>query len=142
MYNCFMKFPSFVEKKTFLPLILTFLLGGLSVFSFAPFSFPFVIFLTFAALFVVLEKYDKSHYHVLTFGTGFFLSGVYWLVICLNQYGQMHFFLAALFTFILCIFLSLFLKYKIWNCTYLPYCLNYLPVAKMYSEGWSLDENN
>ena len=108
MYNCFMKFPSFVEKKTVLTLILTFLLGGLSVFSFAPFSFPFVIFLTFAALFVVIEKYDKSHYHALTFGTGFFLSGVYWLVICLNQYGQMHFFLAALFTFILCIFLSLF----------------------------------
>ena len=108
MYNCFMKFPSFVEKKTFLPLILTFLLGGLSVFSFAPFSFPLVMFLTFGALFVVLEKYDKSHYHALTFGTGFFLSGVYWLVICLNQYGQMHFFLAALFTFILCIFLSLF----------------------------------
>jgi len=108
MYNCFMPLSSFLEKKPLLPLILTFLFGGLSVFSFAPFNFPFVIFISFTALLVIIKKNDRPNYHALIFGLGFFLSGVYWLVICLNQYGQMHFFLATLFTLILCVFLSLF----------------------------------
>ena len=103
-----MEFSSFFEKKILLTLTLSFLLGGLSVFSFAPFGFSVIIFFSFAALLLIIEKYDKPNYHALTFGIGFFLSGIYWLVICLNQYGQMHFFFAILFTFILCIFLSLF----------------------------------
>ena len=108
MYNCFMALSSFLDKKILLPLILSFLFGGLSVFSFAPFNLPFVIFVSFAALLAIIKKYEKPNSHTLIFGLGFFLSGVYWLVICLNQYGQMNFFLAVLFTLILCIFLSLF----------------------------------
>ena len=108
MYNCFMALSSLLEKNLPLSLILSFLFGGLSVFSFAPFNFPVVIFISFTALLVIIKINNRPNYHALIFGLGFFLSGVYWLVICLNQYGQMHFFLATLFTFILCIFLSLF----------------------------------
>ena len=108
MYNCFMALSSLLEKNLPLSLILSFLFGGLSVFSFAPFNFPVVIFISFTALLVIIKISDRPNYHALIFGLGFFLSGVYWLVICLNQYGQMHLFLATLFTFILCIFLSLF----------------------------------
>ena len=99
---------SFLKKKTFLTLILSLFFGGLSVFSFAPFNFYFVIFVSLTALLLLIRINDGPNYHALIFGLGFFLSGVYWLVICLNQYGQMNFYLAALFTFILCIFLSLF----------------------------------
>ena len=108
MYNRFMASSSFIQKKTLLPLTLSFLLGGLSVFSFAPFNFPAVIFVSFTSLLLIIKKNEKPNYHALIFGFGFFLSGVYWLVICLNQYGQMHFILAALLTLTLCIFLSLF----------------------------------
>ena len=99
---------SLVEKKTLLSLSFSFLLGGLSVFSFAPFNFPVVIFISVAALLVIIKRNKEENQHALVFGLGFFLSGIYWLVICLNQYGQMNFFFAALSTFILCIFLSLF----------------------------------
>ena len=103
-----MALSSFLNKTTPLPLIFSFLLGGLSVFSFAPFNFPVVIFVSFTALFLIIKKYDSPRSHALIFGLGFFLSGVYWLVICLSQYGKMNFFLATLFTIILCVFLSLF----------------------------------
>ena len=108
MYNCFMVRSSFLNKKNLLPLMLSFLLGGLSIFSFAPFNFPIIIFVSFALLLLIVKINDRPGHHTFIFGLGFFLSGVYWLVICLNQYGQMNFLLASLFTLILCVFLSLF----------------------------------
>ena len=63
--------------------------------------------------------------HSISFGLGFFLAGLYWIYISLNIYGQMPSFLAALSTFLFCLFLSFFfiplcsLKYR-FSILFLP----------------------
>ena len=104
-----MKYSSFLEKKTFASLIPSFLLGGFCVLSFAPFNLPIIIFICLIGLLIIIKKNRlNGSYHAVVFGLGFFLSGIYWITICLNEYGQMHIFLSVIFTFFLCFFLALF----------------------------------
>ena len=109
MYNCFMKINSFFERKNCLTLTASFILGAVSVLAFSPFNISPIIFITLIG-FIIISKKNESFgsFHSVIFGLGFFLSGLYWLIICLSEYGQMHIFLAILFTLLLCIFLALF----------------------------------
>jgi len=88
-----------LNNKLFVVLIAPFLLGSITIFSFAPYSLTFVNFFTFSILlFLILlinrrtqSKYrkKKSHryffYLGCAFGFGFFLSGNYWITISLTH---------------------------------------------------------
>lgn len=93
-------------NSNYLTNLYSFILGCLSSFSFAPYYFSPVLLIT---LFLLL-RINKNHNFSLIFffGFGFFLSGIYWITIALNIFGQMPFIGAITATFILCLFLAVF----------------------------------
>ena len=111
-------------KVTLLPVHV--FLGSISILGFAPFNLylipPFAL-----LLFLLINHKKNTHSYVssISFGLGFFLAGLYWIYISLNIYGQMPSFLAALSTFLFCLFLSFFfiplslLKYR-FSILFLP----------------------
>ena len=83
----------FLNKRIFMVLVIPFLLGCISVFSFQPFNFTIINFIIFPCLFFILcniNKRSKNKYrkkpHLINifyvgyfFGVGFFLTGTYWI---------------------------------------------------------------
>lgn len=95
-------------KKVFKNIFFLFI-GSLSVFGFSPFNLYLMPIISLLAFFLILNKINNASYSpYISFGLGFFLSGLYWIFISLNVFGQMPPFLAALSTLFFCIFLSLF----------------------------------
>ncbi len=69
--------------------LLTSLIGGVSVFAFAPFHFWPLIFLTFS--FLLIRLHDKNRKqatkHGFAWGFGFFAAGVNWVYVSIDQFG-------------------------------------------------------
>tara|TARA_B100000035_G_scaffold313501_1_gene327368 strand:- start:1231 stop:2715 length:1485 start_codon:yes stop_codon:yes gene_type:complete len=95
--------------KVAIPALFFIFLGAMSIFGFAPFNFYLIPLFTLL-LFLLINHKNNTHSYIssISFGLGFFLAGLYWIYISLNIYGQMPSFLAALSTFLFCLFLSLF----------------------------------
>ena len=88
-----------LKKKIFVIFLAPFLLGVLTIFSFAPYNLTFINFFTFSVLlFLILEvkkktqsiyriKKSKRYFFYLgsSFGFGFFLFGNYWISISLTH---------------------------------------------------------
>ena len=88
--------------------LLPFFLGGISVLAFAPFNFYLLIFLSLIGLLFITNKNESANIKSIIFGTGYFVIGIYWIYICLQQFGGMPSFMALVLTFLLCLFLALF----------------------------------
>ena len=90
---------SFLNNKFFVIFFLPFLLGAITIFTFAPYNltfinflvFPFLLFLIFLIKKRTQSKYRKKKsnryffYLGCAFGFGFFLSGNYWISISLTH---------------------------------------------------------
>ena len=85
-----------------------FLLGSSSVLAFAPFYFYPVIFLTIIGFLFLIATKGSATTKSLMFGSGFFVTGIYWIYICLEKFGGMPSFMALISTLALCLFLALF----------------------------------
>jgi apolipoprotein N-acyltransferase len=85
-----------------------FLLGSFSILAFAPFYFYPIIFLTIFGILYLIKDGDSKLIKSFMFGSGFFIAGIYWIYICLQQFGGMPPFIALLSTLSLCLFLALF----------------------------------
>jgi len=94
--------------KIFNQYLIPFLLGSSSVIAFAPFYFYPVIFLTITGLLFVVTIKGSATTKSLIFGSGFFVTGIYWVYICLEKFGGMPSFMALISTLALCLFLALF----------------------------------
>ncbi|MDQ7970581.1 MAG: apolipoprotein N-acyltransferase [Oxalicibacterium faecigallinarum] len=91
--------------------ILLALIAGMSnVFAFAPFGWWPLQIATLALLFYLLTQHTTFKQSCLTgwaFGTGWLVSGVYWLYISMHVYGGMPSAMAAIAVFLLAAFLGL-----------------------------------
>jgi len=88
--------------------LIPFSLGAISVFAFAPFSFYPLILLSIIGLLYITNKNESAKIKSFVFGSGFFIAGIYWIYICLQQFGGMPPFIALVSTLSLCLFLALF----------------------------------
>jgi len=96
--------------------LIPFFLGASSILAFAPFNFYPIIFFTIIGLLYITNKNNQSKIKSLVFGIGFFVTGIYWVYICLQQFGGMPSFIALVSTFSLCFFLALFfLPFSLFN---------------------------
>jgi apolipoprotein N-acyltransferase len=87
------------------------LLGAFSVFGFAPFYFYPASILSLVGLFYfwhLSATPKQAAYAGFIYGLGLFGAGIYWIYISLHEFGGMPGLMAALATFLLCAFLSLF----------------------------------
>ena len=91
-----------------LHLIWACLLGSIFVFSFLPFDLFFLPYLIFPAFFFLLDQSDRKLAATLLFGFFFFSTGLYWLILCINNYGGASLTNAVIICTIFYIFLSLF----------------------------------
>jgi len=85
--------------------------GALAVAGFAPFDFWPLPILSLAVLFTLLARTASmraSFLVGLTWGLGFFITGVSWVYVSLSVHGGMAAWLAALATFLFCAVLALF----------------------------------
>jgi apolipoprotein N-acyltransferase len=89
-------------KNPHLKSLIAFTLGALNVFGFAPYYFYPISFITLILFFSFNKEYSKK----LSFfyGLGFFISGIHWIYIALNTYGNMHPVGASISTLGLCIY--------------------------------------
>ncbi len=102
----------FIFQKYLFP----FLLGAFSVLAFAPYNFYPLIFISIIGLLYITNKKESANIKSFLFGSGFFIIGIYWLYICLQQFGGMPQFLALISTLALCLFLALFfLPFSLFN---------------------------
>ena len=88
--------------------LIPFLLGALSILAYAPFNFYPLIFLSIIGLLYITNKNESANTKSFIFGSGFFVVGIYWIYICLQQFGGMPPFIALVSTLSLCLFLALF----------------------------------
>ncbi len=91
--------------------LLPLLLGGLTVFGFAPHRVWWLPFLTLGWLFARALRAQTVQHAALegfAFGLGLFGVGTSWVFIALNTFGQMHAVLAGIATFLFCAYLALF----------------------------------
>jgi apolipoprotein N-acyltransferase len=98
-----MKFQLFLHNY-----LIPFLLGASSILAFAPFNFYPLIFTSIIGLLYVTNKNKSKNKKSFLFGSGFFVVGIYWIYICLQQFGGMPTFIALISTLSLCLFLALF----------------------------------
>jgi len=84
------------------------LLGSLFVFSFLPFDLYFLPYLIFPTFFFILDQSGKKLAASLLFGFFFFTTGLYWLILCINNYGGASLTNAIIICSIFYVFLSLF----------------------------------
>jgi len=88
-----------------------FALGAIAVLGFAPFSLFVLPLVTLAALLLLVQRAGSPRGAArigFAYGLGFFLSGVSWIYVSLNDFGAMPAPLAALATLLFCAFLALF----------------------------------
>jgi apolipoprotein N-acyltransferase len=87
------------------------LLGGITVFGFAPHRIWWLPFLTLGWLFARVlraETIKRAALEGFAFGLGLFGVGASWVFVALNTFGQMHAVLAGIATFLFCGYLALF----------------------------------
>ncbi len=113
-------------NKFLIPLIM----GLIGIFSFAPFSIKFLIFISYAYL-IHKILYEKSRRFITIFlwGVGHWGFGMSWLIVSVYYYGETSIALSLLIYFLLIIILSL-----VFTCPLLltRYILNKLEISNNY----------
>ena len=88
--------------------IYAFLAGMLGILSFAPFSYKYLIFLSYAYLIYLLVKSKSFKFkEVFAWGIGHWGFGMSWIIVSVYYYGDTHIIAASLIYIILTIILSL-----------------------------------
>jgi apolipoprotein N-acyltransferase len=104
-------------KKIGAQLILSLLLGTLTVLGFAPF-YLFPVPLLTLALLCYLWRRSATPFHAallgFSFGMGMFSAGVTWIYVSLHDFGAMPAPIAVLALFFLCAYLALFPAFAAW----------------------------
>ena len=113
-------------SKLLIPLIM----GLIGIFSFAPFSIKFLIFISYAYL-IHKILYEKSHRFITVFlwGIGHWGFGMSWIIVSIYYYGETSIALSLLIYFLLLIILSF-----VFTCPLLliRYLLNKLEITENY----------
>ena len=113
-------------SKLLIPLIM----GLIGIFSFAPFSIKFLIFISYAYL-IHKILYEKSYRFITVFlwGIGHWGFGMSWIIVSIYYYGETSIALSLLIYFILLIILSF-----VFTCPLLliRYLLNKLEITENY----------
>lgn len=126
--------------------LLSIIAGGLVPFSFEPFGFYFLIFVSLSTLFYLWYKTESAKESFISgylFGLAMFGIGVSWLHISINLFGGMHIIGAWFFTFLLIAFISLYpalcgyLAYQFFKKHYL-FVLPAIWLITEWARGWIL----
>ena len=111
-------------------LVVPIIMGLIGIFSFAPFSIKFLIFISYAYL-IHKILYEKSYRFLTVFlwGIGHWGFGMSWIIVSVYYYGETSIALSILIYFLLLIILSL-----VFTCPLLliRYLLNKLEITKNY----------
>ena len=91
-------------------LLLSFICGCIAVFSYAPFHIWPLAFISFAGLLWLIANKTKKQAMLLglTWGIGYFISGVHWVYISIKQYGELPTPIAMVILGFLILYLSLY----------------------------------
>ena len=91
-------------------LLLSFIYGCIAVFSYAPFHIWPLAFISFAGLLWLIANKTKKQAMLLglTWGIGYFTSGVHWVYISIKQYGELPTPIAMVILGFLILYLSLY----------------------------------
>lgn len=91
-------------------ILLSLFLGAIAVFSYAPFHFWPIAFVSFAGLlWLVADKTKKQAMLVgFSWGVGYFLAGVHWVYISIKQYGEVPTSVAIIILGLLVSYLALY----------------------------------
>ncbi|WP_267336800.1 apolipoprotein N-acyltransferase [Gilliamella sp. B2865] len=91
-------------------ILLSLFLGAIAVFSYAPFHFWPIAFVSFAGLlWLVADKTKKQAVLVgFSWGVGYFLAGVHWVYISIKQYGEVPTSVAIIILGLLVSYLALY----------------------------------
>ncbi|MCX8738396.1 apolipoprotein N-acyltransferase [Gilliamella sp. B2824] len=91
-------------------LFLSLILGGIAVFSYAPFHIWPLAFISFIGLlWLIADKSKKQALLIgLTWGIGYFVGGVHWIYISIKQYGELPTAIAIVILGLLIVYLSLY----------------------------------
>lgn len=102
-----------------MPILASFVLGGLSVLSFAPFEWWWLSFFTLAGLFYFLwTSNTKASFLIgFFFGLGLYLFGASWVYVSLSTYGGMPLWMGAIAVLGFTSLLSLFIGAFAWTCS-------------------------
>ncbi len=99
-----------------LPAILALIAGASTTLAFAPFNFSVLALITPAALFLLLKRQSlkRACWIGWLFGLGFFGTGVSWVYVSINTYGDTPAIPAALLTASFCAALAVLFLLQIW----------------------------
>ncbi len=105
--------PKQSSKRHFL---LSFLAGAGLVFAYAPFSYWFIAFPLITIWLFMLDKSPpkQAFWHGLTFGFGWFATGISWVHVSIAQFGGMHLVLSLLLMLLLCLYLAIYPGIAAW----------------------------
>ena len=103
-------------NKPAVPLLASFLLGGLTVLCFAPFEWWWLSFFTLAGLFKLLWSCNARNGFLIgfSFGLGLYLFGTSWVYISLSTYGGMPLWMGMIAVLGFASLLSLFIAAFAW----------------------------
>jgi apolipoprotein N-acyltransferase len=94
----------------FKQILLSLILGGIAVFSYAPFHIWPLAFVSFAGLLWLIADKTKKQAMLLglSWGIGYFMAGIHWVYISIQQYGELPALVAIIVLSLLIVYLSLY----------------------------------
>ena len=100
-----------IVNKTYLNLLLVFVLGAISVLGFAPyylFPIPIIAIAVLSYVWFIASTPKAAWVLGFSYGLGLYCVGIYWIYISLHDFGGMPWWFAGFCTFCLCAFMALF----------------------------------
>ncbi|MDF7671391.1 apolipoprotein N-acyltransferase [Orbaceae bacterium ESL0721] len=97
-------------SKLWLTLLLSFGLGAIAVFSFAPFHIWPTAFISYCSLLALIAGQTNKRAMLITlcWGIGYFAAGVHWIYVSIRQYGDLPILVALSILALLILYLSLY----------------------------------
>ncbi len=131
-----------LNAKPWLPLFALFVAGLLLPLAFAPVEWSLLAIPLLSMLFYQWQRASprQAWWQGWAFGTGMFLSGVYWVYISMHEFGAVPVFFAALLTLLFALFLGLFSALTAWLCVRFFANVNAVRLLLIFPSMWVLLE--
>ncbi|WP_392564465.1 apolipoprotein N-acyltransferase [Orbus wheelerorum] len=99
-----------MTKSPLVRVILSFLLGAIAVLSYSPFDIWPLAYVSFIGLLLLIQQKSIKKTALIAFawGLGYFLSGVHWVYVSINQYGDLPTLVAVIILSLLVAYLALY----------------------------------